>query len=67
MPFTPPKWARKVTKDMLRFRGIKSWEYGYWWIEWGGQLDTIRGALLCLNGHLTLKQRSSPPRWDPVN
>src|SRR5437667_4079281 len=20
MPFTPPKWARKVTKDMLRFR-----------------------------------------------
>ena len=19
-----------------------SWEYGYWWIEWGGNLDTIR-------------------------
>src|SRR6185503_2441938 len=30
--FVPPKWARKVTKDMLRFRQIKSWEYGYWWI-----------------------------------
>ncbi len=42
MPFTPPKWARKVTKDSLRFRGTSSWEYGYWWIEWGGNLDTIR-------------------------
>ncbi|HPC60673.1 MAG TPA: FAD-dependent oxidoreductase [Verrucomicrobiota bacterium] len=42
MPFTPPKWARKVTKEMLRFRSVKSWEYGYWWVEWGGDLDTIR-------------------------
>ncbi len=42
MPFTPPAWARKVTRDHLRFRKITSWEYGYWWVEWGGQLDTIR-------------------------
>jgi len=42
MAFVPPKWARKVTKQMLKFRGVSSWEYGYWWIEWGGQLDTIR-------------------------
>lgn len=42
MAFTPPKWARKVTKDHLRFRGTNSWEYGYWWIEWGGHLDPIR-------------------------
>ena len=42
MPFTPPKWARKVTKDMLRFRPIRSWEFGYWWVEWGGQLNTIQ-------------------------
>ena len=42
MPFTPPRWARKVTKQQLRFRGTSSWEYGYWWIEWGGQLNTIR-------------------------
>ena len=42
MPFTPPKWARKVTKQQLRFRPTNSWEYGYWWIEWGGQLNTIR-------------------------
>jgi hypothetical protein len=42
MPFTPPKWARKVTQDMLRLRPIRSWEYGFWWVEWGGALDTIR-------------------------
>jgi hypothetical protein len=41
MPFTPPKWARKITKQHLAKRSIKSWEYGYWWIEWGGQLNTI--------------------------
>jgi hypothetical protein len=27
---------------MLRFRSIRSWEYGYWWVEWGGAIDTIR-------------------------
>ena len=42
VPFTPPKWARKVTKEQLQLRSVKAWEYGYWWIEWGGQLDTIR-------------------------
>ncbi len=42
MPFRPPKWARKVTKEALRFRQISSWEYGYWWVEWGGHLSTIR-------------------------
>ena len=42
MPFTPPAWARKVTADTLRFRSTKEWEYGYWWIEWGGNKDTIR-------------------------
>jgi hypothetical protein len=42
LPFTPPPWARKITKEMLRLRPINSWEYGYWWVEWGGQLNTIR-------------------------
>jgi hypothetical protein len=42
MPFTPPPWARKVTKETLRMRKITSWEYGYWWIEWGGNRDPIR-------------------------
>jgi hypothetical protein len=41
MPYTPPKWARKVTKEQLLKRPTNSWEYGYWWIEWGGQLNTI--------------------------
>ncbi len=41
IPFTPPAWARKVTKEQLKLRGIRSWEYGYWWIEWGGQHNPI--------------------------
>jgi hypothetical protein len=42
MPFKPPKWVRKINKETLRFRNTTSWEYGYWWVEWGGDLDTIR-------------------------
>lgn len=42
MPFRPPAWARKVTKDTLRFRNTDQWDYGYWWVEWGGNKDTIR-------------------------
>ncbi len=42
MPFTAPTWARKVTKEQLKLRGVGSWEYGYWWIEWGGQFNTIK-------------------------
>jgi len=36
MPFTPPRWARKISREQLVHRKIESWEYGYWWIEWGG-------------------------------
>ena len=50
VPFVPPPWARHFTEDDLRLRGHASRgvdgtadaEYGYWWIEWGGQLDTIK-------------------------
>lgn len=42
VPFTPPAWARKVRREHLRLRRITSWEYGYWWIEWGGNRDIIR-------------------------
>lgn len=44
MPFTPPRWARKITAQHLRSRPISStsWEYGYWWIEWGGHMNTVR-------------------------
>ena len=41
MPFTPPHWARKVAKEHLKHRHVGSWDYGYWWIEWGGQFDAI--------------------------
>jgi hypothetical protein len=41
MPFTPPSWARKITRQQLVKRKIDSWEYGYWWIEWGGDKDII--------------------------
>jgi hypothetical protein len=41
MPFTAPVWARKITKKDLVHRKIDSWEYGYWWIEWGGNRDII--------------------------
>lgn len=40
--FTAPSWARKVTKEQLYRRGTGSWEYGYWWIEWGGDRDAVR-------------------------
>jgi hypothetical protein len=42
MLFRPPAWARKFTKEDFKHRPIRSWEYGYWWIEWGGELDTIK-------------------------
>ena len=42
MPYTPPTWARQVDESRLLFRPVRSWEYGYWWIEWGGHLNTIR-------------------------
>jgi FAD dependent oxidoreductase len=41
MPFTAPAWARKITKKDLVHRKIDSWEYGYWWIEWGGNKDIV--------------------------
>lgn len=40
-PFRAPSWIRKFTKDDLIHRPIHSYEYGYWWFEWGGHLDTI--------------------------
>lgn len=48
MPFTPPSWARKFTEDDFKLRPHATGdvdyglEYGFWWIEWGGQFDTIK-------------------------
>ncbi len=48
MPFSPPSWARQFTAESLKHRpygqpgGDLNLEYGFWWLEWGGQLDTIK-------------------------
>jgi hypothetical protein len=48
MPFIAPPWARKFIKEDLLKRlefgnpYAEHYEYGYWWLEWGGQLDTIK-------------------------
>jgi len=41
-PFFPPDWVRPFRKEEFKLRPIKSFEYGYWWAEWGGQFDTIK-------------------------
>ena len=48
MPFTPPPWARKISAESLKHRpygqpgGDLNLEFGFWWLEWGGELDTIK-------------------------
>ena len=44
VPFVRPAWAHRFrTCEDLPHRGHGgSWEYGYWWIEFGGTLDTIK-------------------------
>jgi hypothetical protein len=40
--FVRPSWVRRFQKSDFKLRPIKSFEYGYWWFEWGGQLDTLK-------------------------
>lgn len=42
VPFVAPPWARHFTEEDLKLRSHREWEYGYWWAEWGGELDTVR-------------------------
>lgn len=48
MPFEAPPWARRFSADDFKLRpyGQSGFdlglEYGYWWIEWGGCLDTLK-------------------------
>lgn len=43
MPFYAPYFIHRFPScDDLPHRGHGSWEYGYWWVEWGGELDTIK-------------------------
>lgn len=41
-PFIAPQWVRSFASEDFKFRPIHSYEYGYWWLEWGGQFDTIK-------------------------
>lgn len=41
-PYRAPQWVRRFEKHEFKFRPIDNFEYGYWWAEWGGQLDTIK-------------------------
>jgi len=42
VPFVKPSWARTFTEEDLRLRSHRDLDYGYWWVEWGGQLDTVK-------------------------
>ena len=45
MPFVAPDWVRRFQKHEFKHRslaGQESFEYGYWFAEWGGHLDTIK-------------------------
>lgn len=41
MKFIAPTWAKSYSEEDLKYRNHASWEYGYWWVEFGGLLDTI--------------------------
>lgn len=41
--FTPPPWARRFeTDEDLPHRSHLELRHGYWWVEWGGELDMIK-------------------------
>lgn len=42
VPFVAPEWAHTFPDEAsLPFRTHESFESGYWWIEWGGRINTI--------------------------
>ncbi len=50
MPFVAPSWVRTFQPEDFRLRPFGKpgsdlgLEYGYWWVEWGGCLDTIKDS-----------------------
>ena len=84
MPFVAPDWVRVFTKEDLRLRLYAvpgdeepTHEYGYWWAEWGGTLDTIkdneliRDELLSVTlgiwNHIKNGPPGTPVDTDPFN
>ncbi|MFP4058294.1 MAG: FAD-dependent oxidoreductase [Candidatus Brocadiia bacterium] len=42
VPFTPPPWAHRFEEDDFPHRPLRGFAHaGFWWIEYGGTLDTI--------------------------
>ncbi|WP_411120364.1 FAD-dependent oxidoreductase [Streptomyces sp. 058-1L] len=44
VPFVPPSYAKDIARTpILRNRVLRTGDNGcdYWWIEWGGELDTV--------------------------
>ena len=42
VPFVPPGWAHSFPdEESLPFRPHEAIDSGYWWLEWGGRLNTI--------------------------
>ena len=42
VPFVPPEWAHTFADEAaLPFRTHENFDSGYWWIEWGGRINTI--------------------------
>jgi hypothetical protein len=48
MPFVAPPWVRKFKETDFKLRPYGQpqsdlgLEYGYWWAEWGGELNTLK-------------------------
>lgn len=74
MPFVAPESARKFEQSELKLRLYAmpgeeqpTHEYGYWWAEWGGTLDTIkqneeiRDALLAIVMGIWDHVKNGPP------
>lgn len=41
-PFAAPSWAHQFPdENSLPFRNHDQFDSGYWWLEWGGRLNTI--------------------------
>ena len=43
MPFVAPDWIRKFPRcEDLPHRTHGDWNWGFWWVEFGGEMDTIK-------------------------
>ena len=80
---TAPSWARTFSREDLDLRlyatpgeEVPSHEYGYWWAEWGGTLDTLKdneairdellAVVLRIWDHVKNGPPGTPARADPL-